>query len=81
MPPQTKDEVFKFGLPTEKNQYDAKETIYSAENMPEQEQVRQMYLKSHGDFDPGEQKKRSYNWEVDPSDFRFGKIEKNAIYG
>lgn len=34
MPSQTNDQAFKFGLPTEKNKYDVKETIYSAENMP-----------------------------------------------
>lgn len=48
--------------------------------MPETEEVRQMYLKSHKDFDPGEQKVRPYNWPVDPTDFRFGKIEKNPIH-
>ena len=39
-----------------------------------------MYLKSHLDYDPGEQKKRPYDWKVDPSDFRFGKIAKNIIH-
>lgn len=34
MPEQTNENQFKFGLPTEKNKYDVKETIYSAENMP-----------------------------------------------
>ena len=48
--------------------------------MPEDEKVRQMYLKSHLDYDPGEQKKRPYNWNVDPSDFRFGKVAKNIIH-
>ena len=33
-----------------------------------------MYLKSHKDYDAGEQKNRQYNWNVDPSDFRFGKV-------
>lgn len=39
-----------------------------------------MYLKSHLDYDPGEQKKRPYNWPVDSADFRFGKIAKNIIH-
>ena len=39
-----------------------------------------MYLKSHLDYDPGEQKKRPYDWNVDPSDFRFGKVAKNIIH-
>lgn len=37
MPQQATSQGFKFGLPTEKNKYDVKETIYSAENMPETE--------------------------------------------
>lgn len=48
--------------------------------MPEEEQIRQMYLKSHQDYDPGEQKNRQYNWKVEPSDFRFGKVAKNIIH-
>ena len=39
-----------------------------------------MYLKSHKDYDPGEQKIRPYNWPVDPTDFRFGKIQKNPVH-
>lgn len=42
--------------------------------MFEPEDVRLMYLKSHSDFEAGEQKKREYNWNVDPTDFRFGKV-------
>jgi len=34
MPAQTNSQGFKYGLPTEKNRYDVKETIYSGENMP-----------------------------------------------
>jgi EF-hand domain-containing family member B len=48
--------------------------------MPETEEVRKMYLKSHKDYDPGEQKVRPYDWPVDPTDFRFGKVEKNPVY-
>lgn len=80
MPPPVTSSDFKFGLPTEKNQFDVKETIYSGENMPEGEEVRQLYLKSHQDYDPGEQKKRPYDWKVDPSDFRFGMVAKNIIH-
>lgn len=39
-----------------------------------------MYLKSHLDYDAGEQKDRKYNWNVDPADFRFGKVEKNVVH-
>ena len=81
MPGETNKEEFKFGLATENNRWGAKETIYSGENMPEPEEVRQQYLKSHKDYDPGEQKKRPYNWPVDPTDYRFGKFEKNPVHG
>lgn len=80
MPDVVKNQDFKYGLPTEDNKWGAKETIYSAENMPETEEIRQLYLKSHKDYDPGEQKVRPYNWPVDPTDFRFGKIEKNPVH-
>lgn len=76
----TKTQEFKYGLETEKNEHGAKDTIYSGVNMPESEQVRQMYLKSHQDFEAGEQKKRDYNWKVDPADFRFGRVEKNVVH-
>jgi len=49
--------------------------------MPEPEEIRQMYLKSHQDYDPAEQKKRPYNWPVDPTDYRFGKVEKGVVFG
>ena len=48
--------------------------------MPETENIRQMYLKSHKDYDPAEQKKRPYNWPVEPTDFRFGQVAKNVIF-
>lgn len=35
LPEQATSQNFKYGLPTEKNKYDVKETIYSGENMPE----------------------------------------------
>lgn len=42
--------------------------------MPESQAVREMYLKSHADYEAGEQKKRTYDWKIDPTDFRFGKV-------
>jgi len=38
-----------------------------------------LYIKSHANFDPGEQKRRGYTWvdkhgEIDPHDFNFGGI-------
>lgn len=33
----------------------------------------ELYRKSHGAFDVGEQKRRNYNWTVDPNTYRFGR--------
>lgn len=39
-----------------------------------------MYLKSHGSFEPGEQKNREFEWNVNPAEYRFGKGEKNPVH-
>lgn len=31
-----------------------------------------MYTKTHGNFGPGEQRSRGYNWEVDKTKHAFG---------
>ena len=41
----------------------------------ESQEVEAMYLKTHGDFAPGQQKQRGYNWPVDKNDHRFGYVE------
>ena len=38
--------------------------------------MKQMYLKSHGNFQPAEQKNRDYNWPFDAKSHSFGKSEK-----
>jgi hypothetical protein len=35
-----------------------------------------MYRKTHGNFAPGEQRKRDYDWKFDPAGHRFGYGEK-----
>ena len=40
-----------------------------------------MYKKTHGNFDPGEQKQRSYDWKFEPNDHRFGFGEKKVLNG
>jgi len=40
-----------------------------------------MYVKTHGDFAPGEQRRRGYDWQasgLDPEQATFGCVEKNA---
>lgn len=43
-----------------------------------------LYLKSHGDYNPGEQKRRGYDWDstgIDPVKHRFGVSEKMSMGG
>lgn len=73
---------FKFGV-TNVMSESAKNLIFPLEseselsetNATEQEQ-HAMYVRTHGDYDPGEQKTRGYDWNktqvVDPTSHRFG---------
>ena len=50
--------------------------------VPEDE--RQLYVKSHANYDPGEQRHRGYNWvnekgPIDPALFRFGMKAKDGM--
>jgi len=49
--------------------------------MDEKAEISQMYTKTHGNFMPGEQKNRNYNYPVDPVDHRFGFGEKKVLNG
>ena len=40
-----------------------------------------MYKRSHGAYEPGEQKKRDYNWPVQPENFVFGYSEGKVVNG
>lgn len=40
-----------------------------------EQQTRDMYKKTHGNYDPGEQKKRDYEWTLDTNSHRFGYSE------
>ena len=39
--------------------------------------VAAQYLKTHGDFAPGQQKDRGYKWPVDKTQHRFGYVESD----
>ncbi|KAG2486271.1 hypothetical protein HYH03_015095 [Edaphochlamys debaryana] len=46
----------------------------------EDPQARSLYLRSHADFQPGEQRRRDYNWNsagIDPAQYRFGLTDPN----
>jgi hypothetical protein len=56
----------------------AKEVLYPLRNAPQQdddEKIRAMYAKTHGNFAPGEQKTRDYAWGLDKTKHRFGYSE------
>ena len=70
-PKQVKSEEYQFGVPTNSN--DTVKDIFKAqEGIVEDETVRKMYIKTHGNFDSGEQKDRNYEWNFDKTTHRFG---------
>ena len=40
-----------------------------------------MYNKTHGNFGPGEQRDREYNWPVEKTNHQFGYGEKKLLNG
>lgn len=62
-----------FGLPSSETE-DGKEVIFPRGVLPEKEAIRQRYVKTHGNFAPGEMFTREYNWpeEAKEEHFRFG---------
>eukprot|EP00771_Trimastix_marina_P001076 gnl/Trimastix_PCT/2118.p1 GENE.gnl/Trimastix_PCT/2118~~gnl/Trimastix_PCT/2118.p1 ORF type:complete len:579 (+),score=164.77 gnl/Trimastix_PCT/2118:2028-3764(+) len=63
-----------FGKPTQFSE-SAKELIAPPEQPPESPEARTMYKRSHGSYTPGEQRKREYDWPVDPSTTVFGRAD------
>ena len=60
----------------------AKDILYperGGENEPSE--ISSLYRKTHGNFAPGEQKKRDYEWNIDPNQHRFGYAEKKVLNG
>lgn len=79
-PKQVKSEEYQFGVPTNSN--DTVKDIFKAqEGIVEDETVRKMYIKTHGNFDSGEQKDRNYEWNFDKTTHRFGYGEQRLING
>jgi len=55
-----------FGKPT-KDSLHAKELLYAAGgSLEEKNEVKSMYIKTHGNYAPGEQKSRDYEWVNNP---------------
>ena len=60
----------------------AKENLYPRDGQKkEEQQIHDMYKRTHGNFDPGEQKKRDYDWKFDHNSHRFGFGEKKVLNG
>lgn len=64
-------ENFKFGVPTISSET-TKQIMNPDKPLFNAPEVQQMYKKTHGNFAPGEQKDREYQWPVDKSTYRFG---------
>ena len=65
-PEKTAKGSIPFGVPTSGLE-SAKEMIYPlGVGQPESKVVSDMYRKTHGNFAPGEQKNRNYDWKLDP---------------
>jgi hypothetical protein len=44
-------------------------------------EIRDLYRKTHNNYMAGEQKRRNYNWTVDPTDHVFGIKEQKVLNG
>lgn len=62
---ETEKENYKFGYPILYSE-SAKQVLYPVETLKlHTEEARQLYKKTHGNFGPGEQKEREYQWPFD----------------
>jgi len=76
-PEEVKKEDFKFGVKVVDSE--SAKVVLFPENGEKHEspEVQAMYLKTHGNYEPGQQKERGYKWPVDKSNFRFGYQEND----
>jgi hypothetical protein len=59
------------------DEFSGKEVVFPPDAQAEGLEAQQLYRKTHGNFQPGEQKSRQYNWtNVNPEQHRFGRIEQ-----
>ena len=71
-----------FGVPSQGLE-NAKDMLYPAQGACafDDPKVTELYKKTHGNYQPGEQKNREYNWKFDPKTHRFGYAEKPNLNG
>jgi hypothetical protein len=60
-----------FGVKTKSSEEPAKNIIFP-EMKEEFLEGNDLYIRSHGSYGPGTQKKRNYKWPYDPNEVRFG---------
>jgi len=68
-----------FGVPIVQSE-SAKGVIYDHPGLHDDERIRQLYVKSHSQWEAGEQIKRGYKWPVSPAKHVFG-LSGNKIVG
>ena len=85
LPERMKEPGFMFGKAGDRGNGTSKEALFPVPTENDEEgKAHELYLTSHGDYNPGEQKTRAYDWDstgIDPSTHRFGVSEKMAMGG
>lgn len=79
LPPEVHSNDFRgFGLAVDHPVDMAKNALYPRDQEPETEEIRQQYVRTHGNYGPGEMIKREYNWPKETKDdsFRFGVTDR-----
>jgi hypothetical protein len=66
-----------FGQKVPPSLYTAKEVVFPPDAKRDSEENRLRYLKSHGNYEAGEQKCRNYTWNINTEQHRFGLEQKN----
>ena len=67
---------FKFGHPTPESANTVKDLLQTGFTLNEDDAVQKMYLKSHGNYQPAEQKNREYQWPFEAKNHVFGKADR-----
>lgn len=76
----TGDPSFRHGVKSKKGQT-AAEVLNPIEPTEEDIERSKLYIKSHGSYGPGVQKRRNYNWKVDPGTTVWGDKGKDIALG
>ena len=54
----------------------SKDVMYTPASLNTDEKAKELYIRSHGMYDAGEQRDRKYQWPFNPNQHVFGKTEK-----